>query len=201
MEAIMGLALKDNQRYTYADYLTWPENVRYELIDGYAYCMAPAPILAYQDVAGEIYLQARLALKGKKCRAFIAPVDVRLSGANAVDANIDTVVQPDVFVVCDPDKLTRRGVLGAPDWIVEVLSPSTAGHDQIVKRQLYERHGVREYWLVHPTDRVLTVYRLENGEYGKPAVYELSGETAVNVLPGCVIQWDELVSTLPNDYE
>ncbi|MEQ1637554.1 MAG: Uma2 family endonuclease [Methylococcales bacterium] len=197
----MGLALKDDKRYTYADYLTWPDDVRYELIDGYAYCMSPAPLLAHQDVAGEIYRQVANILLGKKCRAFIAPVDVRLSDPNQDDASIDNVVQPDVFVVCDPNKLTRRGILGAPDWIVEVLSPSTAGHDQIIKRQLYECHGVREYWLVHPTDRVLTVYRLENGEYGKPELYELTGETPIRAFPGCVIQWDELVFSLPNDYE
>jgi len=110
------------------------------------------------------------------------------------------VVQPDVLVVCDKNKLDRRGVRSAPDWIVEVLSPSTASHDQIKKRQLYERHGVREYWLIHPIDRVLTVYCLSNGEYGKPEFYELRGETAVNTLPGVVIQWDELVTRLPKDY-
>jgi Uma2 family endonuclease len=197
----MGLALKDDKTYTYADYLTWSDGLRYELIDGHAYCMAPAPALAHQDVAGEIYLQARLALKGKKCRVFIAPVDVRLPEQSDADASIDTVVQPDVFVVCDPNKLNQRGILGSPDWIVEVLSPSTAGHDQIIKRQLYERHGVREYWLIHPTDRILTVYRLNKSEYGKAELYELKGETAVSVLPGFVIRWDELVSSLPNDYE
>jgi Uma2 family endonuclease len=83
---------------------------------------------------------------------------------------------------------------------VEVLSPSTAGHDQIKKRQLYERHGVPEYWLIHPVDRVLTVYRLVDGEYGKAELYELRGETAVGVLPDIVIQWDDLVGRLPSDY-
>jgi len=173
---------------------------RYELIDGNAYAMSPAPDLAHQDVAGEIYLQARLALKGKSCRAFIAPVDVRLPKQNETDESIDTVVQPDVLVVCDSSKLDRRGVRGAPDWIVEVLSPSTAGHDQIRKRNLYERHGVKEYWLVHPVDRVLTAYRLIDGEYGKPELYELNGETQVGVLPDIVIRWDELVMRLPVDY-
>jgi Uma2 family endonuclease len=103
-------------------------------------------------------------------------------------------------VVCDSNKLDRRGVRGAPDWVIEVLSPSTAGHDQIRKCQLYERHGVREYWLIHPIDRVLTVYRLIDGEYGKPELSELRGETAVSVLPDIVIQWDDLVGRLPTDY-
>ncbi|MDD5113146.1 MAG: Uma2 family endonuclease [Methylobacter sp.] len=196
----MSLALKDKEYHCYGDYRTWPEDVRYELIDGDAYLMAPAPDVAHQEVAGEIYHQVRLALKGKPCRALIAPVDVRLPKLNEADDRIDTVVQPDVLVVCDESKLDRRGVRGAPDWIVEVLSPSTASHDQIKKRQLYERHGVREYWLIHPVDRVLTVYILSNGEYGKPEFYELLGETAVSALPGVVIQWDELVTRLPKDY-
>ena len=195
----MGLARRDDQLHTYAEYLTWPDDVRYELIDGVAYMMTPpAPTLDHQDFAGEIYFQLRQALEGKPCRVYIAPVDVRLPKANEADEFIDTVVQPDVLVVCDPDKLDRRrGVRGAPDFAVEVLSPSTASHDQVRKRRVYERAGVREYWLVHPTDRIITIYRLENGEFGKPDVGELSGETPVGVLPGVGICWDGLVSRLP----
>ncbi|WP_019865945.1 Uma2 family endonuclease [Methylovulum miyakonense] len=196
----MGLALKDSQYYCYDDYLAWSDDVRYELIDGQAYVMSPTLDLVHQDVAGEIYLQARLALKGKPCRAFIAPVDVRLPKHDEANEQVDTVVQPDVLVVCDNSKLDRRGVRGAPDWLVEVLSPSTASHDQIRKRALYERQGVKEYWLVHPVDRLLTVYRLDGAEYGKPDIYELSGETPVAALPEIVIQWDELVARLPDDY-
>lgn len=196
----MGLALKDTLYHCYSDYLTWPDDVRYELIDGLAYLMAPAPNLAHQDAVGEIFRQVANALASKPCRPFIAPVDVRLPKHGEADDKIDTVVQPDILVVCDSSKLDRRGVRGAPDWIVEVLSPSTAGHDQIRKRQLYEYHGVREYWLVHPIDRVLTVYRLQGGEYGKPELSELRGETTVGVLPEIVVQWDELVARLPSDY-
>ena len=196
----MGLALKDHHYHCYGDYLSWPDDVRYELIDGDAYLMAPAPDLAHQEAAGEIYLQARLALKDTPCRAFIAPVDVRLPKQDEADEAVDTVVQPAVLVVCDSGKLDRRGVRGAPDWVVEVLSPSTASHDQIKKRQLYERHGVREYWLIHPVDRVLTVYRLLDGEYGKQELYDLRGETAVSVLPEIIIQWDDLAARLPKDY-
>ena len=196
----MGLALKDTLIHCYGDYLTWPDDVRYELIDGVAYLMAPAPDLPHQEVAGEIYRQAANNLIGKQCRAFISPVDVRLPKFSEADEKIDTVVQPDVMVVCDSSKIDRRGIRGAPDWVVEVLSPSTAGHDQIKKRQLYERHGVREYWLVHPVDRVLTVYRLQGDEYGKPELYELRGETSVGILPEIVIRWDELAARLPTDY-
>ena len=194
----MGLQLKDQHHHTYADYLGWPEDVRYELIDGEAYLMSPpAPTISHQTVAGEIYRQLANALDGKPCVALIAPVDVRLPKADEADDAIDTVVQPDVLVVCDPSKISERGVRGAPDWVVEVLSPGTASHDQINKRRTYERAGIAEYWLVHPTDRVLTVYRLENGAYGKPDMQELAGETAISVLPGVTITWDALVARLP----
>lgn len=195
----MGLALKNTAYHCYGDYLTWPNDTRYELIDGVAYLMAPAPDVPHQDVAGEIYRQAANRLRGKRCRAFIAPIDVRLPKQAEADERIDTVVQPDVLVVCDAGKIDRRGIRGAPDWIVEVLSPSTAGHDQIIKRQLYERHRVQEYWLVHPIDRVLTIYRLQGEEYGKPDIRELKGETAVGILPEIVIEWDELAARLPVD--
>lgn len=193
----MTLARRDQIHHTYADYLGWPEDVRYELIDGEAFLMAPGPDLAHQDIAGDIYRQLANALDGQPCRAFVAPLDVRLPKGDQADNLVDTVVQPDVLVVCDPTRLDRRGVRGAPDLVVEVLSPSTAGHDHVRKRRVYERAGVREYWLVHPADRMLTVYRLVGGEYGKPWVQELSGTTEVGVLPGVVIAWDALAERLP----
>ncbi len=194
---IMGLALKDTVHHNYADYLQWADN-NYELIDGEAYFMAPAPNIEHQEVVGDIYFQLRTALEGKKCRAFIAPIDVRLDQQqDEANEQVNTVVQPDVLVVCNKDKLDRRGVRGAPDWVLEVLSPATASHDQIKKRDLYERHGVREYWLVHPVDKVLTIYLLEGKEFSKPRVVELSGATAITVLDNVLIQWDELVTRLP----
>ena len=193
----MGLALRKEKHYTYADYLTWPDDARYELIDGEAFLMAPAPLIEHQEVAGEVFRQLANQLDGKPCRPYIAPVDVRLPRKDEADAAIDTVVQPDVLVVCDPSKIDRRGVRGAPDWLLEVLSPSTAAHDQIAKRRTYERAGVREYWLVHPGDRTLTVYLLENGRYGRPEIYELKDATPIGVLPGVSIAWDALSERLP----
>lgn len=193
----MPLAQRDHVLHTYADYLGWPEDVRYELIDGIAYLMSPAPDLIHQDIAGEIYHQLRTALEGKPCRAFVAPVDVRLPKAGERDELVDTVVQPDVLVVRSEDRLDRRGVRGAPDLVVEVLSPTTAGHDQVTKRRIYERAGVREFWLLHPSDRVLTIYRLGADGYSKPDVQELGGTTPVGVLPGVEIAWDALLARLP----
>ncbi len=194
----MQPALDTRHHYTYGDYLSWPDDVRYELIDGVAYLMAPAPTLEHQDIAGEIYYQLRQQLEGKPCRPYIAPVDVRLPKRNEADEAIDTVVQPDVIVVCDQGKLDRRGVRGAPDFVVEVLSPSTAFHDHKRKREVYERAGVKEYWLVDPVERTIHIYRLdENGRYGKPDVREMKGETPVGVLGEVVIRWDALVARLP----
>ena len=193
----MGLALRTEKHYTYADYLQWPDDTRYELIDGEAFRMAPPPLIEHQEIAGEVYCQLANQLDGQPCRPYIAPVDVRLPRADEADAAIDTVVQPDVLVVCDPHKIDRRGVRGAPDWVLEVLSPSTAAHDQIAKRRTYERAGVRDYWLVHPGDRTLTVYLLENGQYGRPEIYELKDATPIGVLPGVSIAWDALVTRLP----
>ena len=193
----MGLALRTEKHYTYADYLQWPDDTRYELIDGEAFRMAPTPLIEHQEIAGEVYCQLANQLDGQPCRPYIAPVDVRLPRADEADAAIDTVVQPDVLVVCDPHKIDRRGVRGAPDWVLEVLSPSTAAHDQIAKRRTYERAGVRDYWLVHPGDRTLTVYLLENGQYGRPEIYELKDATPIGVLPGVSIAWDALVTRLP----
>ena len=193
----MALALRDDGLHTYGEYLAWPDDLRFELIDGAAYAMAPGPSLEHQDFAGEIYFQLRLALQGQPCRVFIAPLDVRLPKADEADEKVDTVVQPDVLVVCQAAKLDRRGVRGAPDLAVEVLSPSSASHDHLRKRRAYERAGVREYWLVHPTDRIVTVYRLANGEFGKPDVFDMDEATPVGMLPGVAIVWEGLLQRLP----
>ena len=118
----MALARRDDDLHTYAEYLTWPDERRYELIDGVAYCMAPPPTLEHQDFAGEIYRQLANALQGKPCRVFVAPLDVRLPKAEEADERVDTVLQPDVLVVCQPAKLDRRGVRGAPDLAVGVVA-------------------------------------------------------------------------------
>ncbi len=126
----------------------------------------------------------------------IAPFDVRLPRADEADADITTVVQPDIVVVCDRSKLDDRGCRGAPDWIIEILSPSSAAHDQVRKLALYERQGVREYWLAHPVDRVVTVYWMENGRYARPAVHEMAGTLAAHTLEQVVIDWDRIVAAL-----
>ena len=184
----MALPRRDSQLHAYADLRTWPEDVRYELIDGVAYAMN-SPRRIHQKVLLDLAVQVRQALEGTRREPYIAPFDVRLpKGAEADDA-IDTVVQPDLSVICDRVKLDELGCRGAPDWIVEVISPNTAGHDNITKRAVYERSGVREFWLVHPGDRLVTIYRLVDGAYGRPDVSEMSGQLAVGILPEVMVDW------------
>jgi Uma2 family endonuclease len=189
----MGLPLRDAQHHTYGDYCRWPEDARYELIDGRAYAMAPAPSPRHQEIALELARQIADALEELPCRVYLAPFDVRLPRADEADDEIESVVQPDLSIICDRSKIDERGCRGAPDWIIEILSPTTAGHDQIVKRDLYERHGVREYWIVHPTDLVVTVYSLVDGAYGKPDVHELAGTLAARVLPDVTVAWEKVI--------
>lgn len=183
--------------FTYADCCAWPEDERWELIDGVAYAI-PSPGLVHQVVLGELFVQIANYLLGKVCRAFIAPLDIRLPRGKEADDDIATVLQPDISVVCDPGKLDERGVCGAPDWVIEVLSPSTAARDQIEKLAVYERAGVREVWLVHPTDRVVSVYTF-NAErrYGKPAIHETREMLAPGLFPDLQIDWGLVFANLP----
>jgi Uma2 family endonuclease len=187
----MGHALrKSATTFTYADYCRWPDDERWELIDGVAYAMA-APSLTHQTVVGELFVQISLFLRGKPCRPFVAPFDVRLPHGNEADEDVSTVVQPDITVVCDPAKLDEHGCRGAPDWAIEVLSPGTAAKDQIQKLAAYERAGVREVWLVHPTDCVVSVYALNpQGRYGRPAIHETIGTLAPALFADFLLDWD-----------
>ncbi len=191
----MSLPLRDSALHTYGEYTSWREDQRYELIDGSAYAMSPAPSRLHQRFVGELYRQIADALESGPCEVNLAPFDIRLPEDDEADEVIKTVVQPDISVVCDPVKLDDRGCRGAPDWIIEVLSPASAAHDQIKKRALYERHCVSEYWLVHPTDHIVTVYCYEGDEFGKPVLYELEGTLPVSVLPEV-----KLVPLLINSY-
>jgi len=195
----MALPKISDRRFTYADYLKWPDSERWELIDGEAYTMSPAPTINHQTLVGQLFRQIDEALDGAPCRALIAPVDVLLPAADETRERTTTVVQPDILVVCNPKKITETNIQGAPDWIIEVLSPATARHDHLTKRALYERAGVREYWLVHPVDRVITVYTLQDGQYGGPEIAEMTGERSPKIFPEIVIRWQPILEKLPQD--
>jgi Uma2 family endonuclease len=195
----MGMPLRHQATgFTYVDYKTWPEGERWELIDGQAHAMSPAPSNFHQLIVGELFSSIHAYFRGKSCRPFVAPFDVRLPVTGTADKQIDTVVQPDISLVCDPNKLKdNHGCLGAPDWVIEVLSPSTAVHDQRTKRALYERHGVAEYWLVHPGDRSVTIYRLDNQSYGKPLVFGIEDECGPATFPDLLLSVAAIFCDLP----
>ncbi len=188
-----SLALKAEDKFTYGDYLKWDDNERWELIDGSAYNMTPAPRPLHQLVLGELHYQLKSFFRGKKCQVFAAPFDVSLPEFDESDELITTVVQPDISVVCDRDKVNEAGCKGAPDLIIEILSPSTAGKDQKIKLLKYEQSGVREYWIVDPINRTVYVYLLsENGVYGRPSVYVEADSPEVKIFPGLVIDLESV---------
>jgi Uma2 family endonuclease len=193
----MTLPRRDTLHHTYADYLTWSRNSGDELIDGVAYIKEPpAPSWIHQGMVTELGRQVGNALEDSLARVAVAPVDVRLPNPDQQGDEVDTVVQPDVLIVCDQRKIDSRGIRGAPDWIAEVLSPSTASYDQIVKIPAYERAGVPEVWLIHPMDRTVAIYRLEDGRYGRPTLLELKGRTQLSAVPAVTIDWDRLFAKI-----
>ncbi len=183
-----------DQKYTYADYLTWDDGQRWELINGEAYCMSPAPGVRHQKLSAELLRQLANHLKGKPCQVFSAPFDVRLSErSTASDNYVDNVIQPDLLVICDKSKLDDRGCNGAPDLVIEILSPSTAAVDFKIKFDLYQRFGVLEYWIIHPAEQTLLVFKLqEHGRYGAPDRYAASGMVSVPLLGDLMIDLAEV---------
>jgi Uma2 family endonuclease len=192
----MTVLKRDAHYHTYADYLTWSGSYGDELIDGTAYVRQPAPSNVHQEVVVELCRQIANALENKPCRVRVAPFDVRLPKATEANDHVDTVVQPDVLIVSDLTKLDARGMRGAPDWVAEVLSPSTAHHDQTVKLSAYERAGVHEVWLVDPIDCTLTIYQLEAGSYGRATLLELKGKTQITAVPGITIEWSRVLARM-----
>ncbi len=185
----------EKERYTFADVLAWPDNERAELIDGEVVLMAPAPSRVHQGISMELSRQFANYLEGKKCKAYHAPFDVRLFEQDKdTPEDVDTVVEPDLVVICDPSKLDDRGCKGAPDMVVEILSPSTQRHDRLVKLGLYQRAGVREYWIVSPEEQTVQVFLHKDGSLLPHEVYDRQGVAKVNVLDGCFIELSKVFS-------
>lgn len=178
-------ALPLEKRYTYEDLLSWGEDVRFEIYNGYPLALA-SPSQDHQRVSLELGRQFANYLLGKKCEVYQAPFDVRIFEQNGDSPrNVDMVLQPDLLVVCDPKKLDGRGVRGAPDLVIEILSDSTRRLDLLKKFDIYQRAGVREYWIVDPEARTVTVHTLEDGVYRSPAaLYRADASVPVGVLEG-----------------
>jgi Uma2 family endonuclease len=150
-----------NKKYTYKDYLAWPDNERWELIHGIPYSMSPAPSRMHQQVSLAFVRIMDEFLRDKSCELYYAPLDVRLPEAGEAEETNATVVQPDIFVVCDSHKLDDRGCSGPPDFIIEIMSESTAAKDMNEKLFLYESHGVKEYWIVDIWDKTIKTYIMD----------------------------------------
>lgn len=180
-------ALKPGGRYTLEDYRSWSGEERWELIYGIAFSMSPAPQLNHQRLLMRLSSQLLVQLEGKPCEPFIAPVDLYPFPEGTAEER-DTVVQPDLMIVCDPAKCRAEGVFGAPDWILEVLSPSTAYKDQTEKKNLYQKCGVAEYWTLNPETLDLMIYRLQGTSYDSPVGTRLSRPVELTVIPGIFLK-------------
>jgi Uma2 family endonuclease len=186
-----SVAKKHQAHFTVDDYLAWTGEERWELIAGVAYNMSPAPSIKHQDIAGRLYHELAQRLKSRTCKPFIAPVDVVLSA--------EDVVQPDVLVVCDPNKITQNNIQVAPDLVVEVLSPGTALKDLREKKQLYERSGVAEYVVIDPLeDYVQRFYLQANGSYHAGDIFGIYEELPLLSLLDVVLPlWEIFDVELP----
>lgn len=184
---------KEKETFTYSDYLTWPDDERWEIIDGVAYAMSPSPREAHQRISMRLSGILESALEGKTCVPYAAPFDVVFSEKD--------VVQPDVFVICDRKKITDDNIQGAPDLIIEILSPSTSEKDQTVKKELYERNGVKEYLIFDPVCQCVNRYLLgENGKYLSPEYFNAQKELPLISLPGLSLPlWKIFGLEIPQD--
>lgn len=173
---------KQEQKYSYADYLTWNEDERWEILESVQYMQA-APSRIHQEISGELYRQFANYLQGKSCRVYHAPFCVRLD-VEKNDSDIKNVVEPDITIVCDSSKLDEKGCLGSPDMIVEIISPSTGKKDKVTKFNKYEISGVKEYWVLEPEQKLVSVFLLQsNGRYGRPEMYTDEDKIKVSIFP------------------
>lgn len=184
-----------NKTYTYADYLKWSFDETIEIIRGIIFRMAPAPSRFHQDISGRLFLKIGNFFEGKSCRVYTAPFDVRLprkKGENN-DELIITVVQPDISVICDKEKLDERGCIGAPDLIIEILSPGNSKKEMSEKFDVYQESGVREYWLVHPSDQFVLIYNLnEEGVFVGSRTYTSEDIIHSNIFPELAIDLNKI---------
>ena len=179
---------RENKKYTYADYLTWEEDERWEIIDGVPYMQA-APTWQHQAISVELTSQFNAYLKDKSCRVFAAPFDLCISELNESDEEISNIIsQPDIVVVCDESKLRKTGYFGVPTLIIEISSPSTARKDKLIKFNKFEKVGVKEYWIVEPENKLVSIFILQdNKRYGRPEVYAEEDQIKVFQFPELII--------------
>ena len=207
----MTTATQKTTRWCYGDYVNWQDDQRWELIEGVAYNMTPAPSFRHQEVVGNIFYLLKQNISA--CHVIASPIDVLMPSAEQTgdhsdnkshnysddnsDEKVETVVQPDILILCDEAKISEKCIRGAPDLIVEVLSPATAKKDEGIKRDLYERAGVEEYWLVHPLDHTINRYTLENNRYRRSDVYGLGDTITSSRFPELELVLSQLFDVEP----
>lgn len=179
--------LQPNKKYTYAEYLTWPSDERWEIIDGVPY-MLSSPTWQHQSISGQLFRQISNYLVAKPCQVFAAPFDLRLPEGDEEDEDVETVVQPDITVVCDKTRLKGTGYYGVPTLIIEIVSPASGKMDRLFKFNRYEAAGVKEYWIVEPDSKLVSVFTLQgNNRYGRPETYTDTDKVQVGVLLDLII--------------
>lgn len=181
-----------NKTYTYADYLKWTLDDRLELIKGRIFKMSPAPGSVHQRLSHRLARWIGNYLDGKKCEIFSAPFDVRLPRKSKDDKQIITVVQPDICVICDPQKIDEKGCLGAPDIVVEILSPGNNKKELQNKYEVYEEAGVLEYWIIQPVEKTFMRYILTDGQFQASRLLTVGQSVETGILPGFSLDLEEL---------
>lgn len=190
------LLSQENKKYTFADYLTYPEDERWEIIDGVPYMQAsPTPL--HQEVLTELVRQIANYLKDKSCKVYPAPFCVRLPLSTEKNENeVINIVEPDISIICDKSKIDDKGCNGAPDMIIEVISPSSIKMDRVVKFNKYEKAGIKEYWIVEPEQKLVSVVVLQiNQKYGRTEIYTEDDKISVSILPDLVIDLREVFTS------
>ena len=183
--------------YSYANYLNWLFQDRVELIKGKIFKMSPAPSRVHQEISRNILNPIANFLKNQSCKVYSAPFDVRFPKESKEDKNVFTVLQPDICVVCDRSKLDDRGCIGAPDLVVEILSPGNTKVELLHKYQVYQEFGVKEYWVVSQSDQSILIYTLnELGKYQPSKIFTLSEKVTSSVLSGFELALDDIFSDL-----
>lgn len=178
---------QSEKKYTYADYLTWPDDERWEIINGTAYIQS-APSWQHQSISSDLHRQFANYLVNIPCRVFTSPFDLRLPEENKTDEETTFVVQPDIIVICDRKGLKGTGYYGTPFLLIEITSPSTGKIDRLYKFNKYEKAGVKEYWIVEPELKMVSVFILqENGRYGRPDMYSEEDEIKVSVFSDLIV--------------
>ena len=187
-KTIEDILAEPSADYTVEDYLSWQFDELVELIKGKVFRMSSAPYPWHQDISGFLFSSIYQFFKGKSCKCYHAPFDVYLNIKHPKTGKTNTVVQPDITVICDPEKIKEHGCIGSPDMVIEILSPGTRKKDIQIKHELYEECGIKTYWIVFPNEEIIEIFELDdNGKYQRIGGYSDDDELSSGLLPGLKI--------------